>query len=275
MQSRSTSPKVILVTGGSSGIGRAIAGHLAAQGHRVYGTSRSAKLGDTLDGFSLVNLDVTDPDSIRHALSLIKREAGRLDVLINNAGLGMAGPIECTSDAEARELFDTNVFGVLNVCRQAIPLLRETGSAHLINITSIAGKVALPYRGIYAATKHAVEGLTESLSMEVKPFGIAVSILEPGDFKTNINATRRVAAQVDPKWYGPTFSRTLTQIEEEVETASDPILIAQVVSRILSSSSPRLRYRVGTRMQRLSVHIKYWLSGRMFERILMKHYDLD
>ena len=188
MQSRSTSPKVILVTGGSSGIGRAIAGHLAAQGHRVYGTSRSAKWGDTLDGFSLVNLDVTDPDSIERALALIKREAGTLDVLINNAGLGMAGPIECTSDQEARALFDTNMFGVLNVCRQAIPMLREAGGGHLINITSIAAK-SLPYRGIYAATKHAVEGLTESLSMEVKPFGIAVSIIEPGDFKTNINAT--------------------------------------------------------------------------------------
>ena len=222
----------------------------------------------------MVQLDVTSETSIQAALHYVQEQEGRLDVLINNAGLGMAGPIENTSDEEVKRIFDTNVFGVLNMCRLAIPLLRKSDNPYLINVTSIAGKVALPFRGIYAASKHAVEGLTEALSMEVKPFGIRVCIVEPGDFNTDINQRRLVAQGVDKDLYNGHFDQTLAQINEEVNQAPAPHAIAKTVERILASSTPRLRYVVGTRLQRLSIHIKNMLPGRRFESILMKHYKL-
>lgn len=266
---------IVLVTGGSSGIGRSIAGHLSTVGYQVYGTSRSASNGESLDNFSLVKMDVTDEESIKHALSFIEAKHGRLDVLVNNAGLGMAGPLESTTYEEAREIYETNVFGVLNVCRQAIPLLRKAGTSNLINITSIAGRVALPFRGIYSSSKFAVEGLTESLSMELRAFGIRVSIVEPGDFKTNINQNRRISQQVDSEVYNGAFERTLVKIKEEVSTARDPKVIAQTIERILRARKPKLRYIVGTPMQRLSIRLKNLLPARSFERLLMGHYELD
>lgn len=228
-----------------------------------------------MDNFHLVQMDVTDESSIASALEWLQHKEAQLDVLINNAGLGMAGPLENTSAEEVREIFETNVFGVLNVCRQAIDLLRRSDSPYLINITSIAGRVALPFRGIYSSSKFAVEGLTESLSMELRPFGIRVSIIEPGDFRTNINANRRVAKHVDHTLYNGTFDQTLEQINAHVQSAQDPILIARQVERILNTSKPKLRYIVATRVQRLSIQLKRLLPGRKFERMLMGHYDLD
>lgn len=266
---------IVLVTGGSSGIGRSIAGHLSSIGYTVYGTSRSVDNGQVLDNFTLVKLDVTDEETIGQALSYIHDKHGKLDVLINNAGLGMAGPLESTTYAEALEIYQTNVFGVLNVCRQAIPLLRKSEAAYLINITSIAGRVALPFRGIYCSSKFAVEGLTEALSMELKSSGIRVSIVEPGDFKTNINQNRRITGTGDSEVYNGAFERTLDKIKEEVNTARDPKVIAETVARILRSRKPKLRYIVGTPVQRLSIRLKNMLPARAFERMLMGHYDLD
>lgn len=265
----------MLVTGGSSGIGRSIAQYLSHKGMTVYGTSRKAENGELLDNFTLVNLDVTSQESIENALVYILSQSGSLDVLVNNAGLGIAGPLENTSDAEAKEVFETNVFGVLNVCRACIPILRENGGGNIINITSIGGIVGLPFRGIYCSSKFAVEGITETLSMELKPFGINVSIIEPGDFKTNINENRKVTNEIDIIHYNGLFDKTLKQINSEVAAARDPKPIARQVLRIIKSKNPRLRYKVATPVQRLSVFMKRVLPGRIFEKLLMRHYHLD
>lgn len=267
-----TMSKVVLVTGGSSGIGRAIAAFLASRDYIVYGTSRSEQSEETDGRFKLIQMDVTDADSVHRALELITEAHGRLDVLINNAGLGMAGPIESTSDQEARTIFDTNVFGVLNTCRAAVPLLRQS-QGKIINITSIGGVFGLPYRGIYCASKFAVEGISEVLSIELNPLGVKVAIVQPGDFKTNINANRLNAAHIDKTVY-PEFDAVLEQIHSEVKHAQDPELIGRTIERIIRSSNPKLRYRVATPTQRLSVFLNRMLSGRMFERIITRHYGI-
>lgn len=265
--------KVVLVTGGSSGIGKAIAEYLAEVGYTIYGTSRSVQ-DQPQNGVKMLQMDVTDEGSVQAAIEKIQTTEGQLDVLVNNAGLGMAGPLEFTSDEEAREIFSTNVFGVMNVCRHAVPLMRNTGGGNIINITSIGGHFGLPYRGVYCSSKFAVEGYSETLSMELSQFGIAVSIIEPGDFKTNINANRKVASNVDETVY-PQFKQALDQVNDEVRTAGDPVLIAKTIEHILNKRSPNLYYQVGTAQQKFSVFLKRLLPSRMFEAIIMKHYGMN
>ncbi|MDG1159075.1 MAG: SDR family oxidoreductase [Flavobacteriales bacterium] len=266
-----TSQKVVLVTGGSSGIGQAIAQYLSEHGHLVYATSRNPAQ-EMLGKVHMISMDVCDPNSVSNALKIIQSEAGKLDVLVNNAGLGMAGPLESTSQEEAEEIFSTNVFGVLNVCRAAVPLMRN-GGGHIINITSIGGRFGLPYRGIYCSSKFAVAGLSETLSMELRQFGIRVCILEPGDFKTNINNNRKVAKAVDHEVY-PRFKQALEQVNHEVSSAQDPVLIAKQIEKIIFKRKPRLYYQVATPTQRLSVFLKRILPGRLFERLIMTHYNM-
>jgi len=266
-----TSQKVVLVTGGSSGIGQAIAQYLSEHGHFVYATSRNPAQ-KMLGKVHMISMDVCDPNSVSHALKIIESEAGKLDVLVNNAGLGMAGPLESTSQEEAKEIFNTNVFGVLNVCRAAVPLMRKTGG-HIINITSIGGRFGLPYRGIYCSSKFAVAGLSETLSMELRQFGIRVCILEPGDFKTNINNNRKVAKALNHELY-PRFKQALEQVNHEVSSAQDPVLIAKQIEKIIFKRKPRLYYQVATPTQRLSVFLKRILPGRLFERLIMNHYNM-
>lgn len=264
--------KVILVTGGSAGIGRAVAAHLAGLGHTVYGTSRTAEVEMTDDGFRILRMDVTDEEMVKRGISFIADKHGKLDVLINNAGLGMTGPLENTSDEEAKFIYDTNVFGVLNTCRHAAPLLRKS-AGNIINITSIGGLFGLPFRGIYCSSKFAVEGISEVLSMELAPQGIKVSIIEPGDFKTNINQNRLTSERIDTTLY-PQFSSVVDQINREVSTAQDPVIVARTVERILRSNRPKLRYRAATPMQRFSVGLRKLLPGRYFEQIIARHYGV-
>lgn len=263
--------KVILVTGGSSGIGQAIALQLTSDGHTVYATSRKPHESSS-HPFRLLQMDVTNADSVESAIHTIVSEQNRLDVLINNAGLGMAGPLESTSDEEARAIFNTNVFGVLNTCRAASLHLRES-KGMIINITSIGGAFGLPYRGIYCSSKFAVEGISETLSMELSPHGVRVVIVQPGDFKTNINSNRLNAENIDHSVY-PEFSAVLEQINSEVSSAQDTEVIGRAVAKIVKQSSPKLRYRVATPIQRLSLVLHAILPGRWFERMLSRHYGL-
>jgi len=265
--------RIVLVTGGSSGIGRATAVFLSQRGFTVYGTGRKCTTGEKSDNFTLLRMDVTDEQSVRDALQYIEEKHGRLDAVMNNAGLGLIGPLEMVNHSEAKEVFETNVFGVLNVCRNAIPLLRKSGGGHIINVTSIGGRVGLPHRGIYCASKFAVEGLTEALSMELRKFNINVSIIEPGDFKTNINANRKYPA-LDRNDLYPEYPVIKNQIIEEVAFAPDPILIGQKVFEILNQKRPRLRYRVAPFAQRLSIEIKKIIPDRWFETLIMNHYKM-
>lgn len=180
--------KVVLVTGASSGIGQACAELLSARGHTVYGTSR--KPPPEPARHRMLELDVTRDDSVQKAVATVLEEQGHLDVVVNNAGYALAGPIEDTSIEEARHQLDTNFFGVLRVCKAVLPSMRARGSGLIVNVSSLGGMVGLPFQGLYSASKFALEGLTESLRQEVAPFGVQVTLLQPGDVRTAITDNR-------------------------------------------------------------------------------------
>ncbi|MCB0759297.1 MAG: SDR family NAD(P)-dependent oxidoreductase, partial [Flavobacteriales bacterium] len=163
-------PKVVLVTGGSSGIGKAICTRLAAQGHTVLGTTRN--VGEQPEGYRLIAMDLVDDGTVKRAVAEVITSANRIDVLVNNAGLGIQGPTEDILPEQATALFDANLIGAHRVCRAVLPHMRASGSGLIINITSLAANFGLPYRGFYSASKAALERYTEALNMEVQPFGI-------------------------------------------------------------------------------------------------------
>ena len=191
-------PLVVLVTGASSGIGKACAELLFARGCRVYGTSRQApralveaRTSDLAPLLRMIPLDVTSDDSVDAAVGVVLACEGRLDAVVNNAGFGVAGAAELTTIEEAREQFETNFFGTVRVCRAVLPVMRQQGSGRILNISSIAGRIGIPFQAFYSASKFAIEGFSEALRMEVAPFGVKVVLIEPGDFRTGFTAARK------------------------------------------------------------------------------------
>lgn len=267
-------PKVVLITGGSSGIGKAIGMYLHQRDYVVYGTSRNPqKYLDTIP-FPLLKLDVTLTETISEAISEIIKKEGRLDVLVNNAGVGITGPIEETPTDEIRNAFETNYYGPLNVIKAALPEMRKQGSGTIINVTSIAGYMGLPYRGIYSATKAALEITTEAYRMEIKQFGIEMTNVAPGDFATNIASGRYHAPVLDVSPYKKAYGETLTMMNEHVDAGGDPNEMAKAVIKIIETSKPKVHYRVGAFFQKFSIVLKRILPSRMYERMLMNHYKL-
>jgi len=263
--------KVILVTGASSGIGRACAVHLYSLGHRVYGTSRRP----TIDGvpFCALQMDVDEDESVQRGVDHILSQEGRLDVVINSAGFGYVGAVEDTSIAEAKAQLETNFFGTLRVCRAVLPTMRAQASGTIINISSMAGLIAIPFQALYSASKSAVEGLTESLSMEVRSYGIRVVLIEPGDFCTGFTSHRRRTEQSRLNAaYAATMERAVAVMEHDELHGGPPDAVARCVARILASRAPRLRYAVGPLTERVAVHLKKILPGRLFEWLIMKYY---
>ena len=181
--------KIVLITGASSGIGKSTAEFLASKNHTVYGTGRSPKSNEN-NSYSLIPLDVTKLDTIQEAINHIISKEGRIDVLVNNAGMGITGPIEDTPTTEMRKVFETNFFGAIDVMKAVLPQMRKQKSGVIINVTSIAGYMGLPYRGVYSATKGALDLVSEAIRMEVKEFGIKIATIAPGDVATNIAAGR-------------------------------------------------------------------------------------
>jgi NAD(P)-dependent dehydrogenase (short-subunit alcohol dehydrogenase family) len=234
--------KVILITGASSGIGRAMASHLARQGYQVYGTSRAPN-ADIMDGFTLLPLDVTSDQSVHACVNEVIRRAGRLDVLINNAGLDILGALEETSLDEAKRLFETNFFGVVRMVQAVLPHMRARRSGQIINVSSGLGRVVWPFEGIYIASKHALEAYTEVLAYETQTLGIKVSMIEPGYFKTNIGAAMHITPPIPD--YQPTRDRALKLMLGWLDDAPSPEMVGRVAQKIIESPSPRLRYPAG------------------------------
>lgn len=261
--------QVVLVTGGSSGIGQAICRRLAAQGHTVFGTTR--KVGEQPNGYRLITLDVTDEASVQRGVDDVLRQAGRIDVLVNNAGLGIQGPAEDILPAQARELFEANVFGPHRVCRAVLPGMRERRKGLIINISSLAANFGLPYRSFYSASKAALERYTETLSMEVGPFGIHVVSLQPGEYRTNIAGSRLRPATISEA-YRTGYERAMGILDGSLHYSRDPDEVALLVQRIMATPKPRSLYRAAHGVQLMSVLLKKLLPGRRFERMVMKHY---
>lgn len=265
--------QVVLVTGASSGLGRAISEHLAGQGRRVWGTSRSS--GFAPEGLRGLVLDVDDDASVERGVGELLASEGRIDAVVNNAGFGLAGAVEDTSIDEAKRQMETNFFGVLRVIRAVLPSMRERRRGTIVNIGSLGGRIGLPFQGLYSASKFALEGLSESLRQEVAPWGVRVVLVEPGDFATAITDNRlRAAAAGRGSAYAEAFRATLDVVEREETGGAQPRLAARLVARLLDDPDPGLRHTVGHPSQRLSLLAKGLLPPSWFERLLMSHYGL-
>lgn len=265
--------KVVLVTGASSGLGKSIAQLLTEQNYTVYGTSRNpTKTKDSTCG--MLAMDVHDQQSIDTAVENLLEKEGRIDVLINNAGVGITGPMEETPIEEVQKAMNTNFYGPLRVLQAVLPTMRKQRSGRVINITSIAGYMGLPYRGIYSATKGALEIATEAYRMECAHLNIHFSNLAPGDYATNIAAGRFHAPIRENSDYQKGYQHTLNLIDQHVDSGNDPIEVARKVLEILQTEKPGIHYKVGSALQKLSILLKKILPEKRYERMLKKHYGL-
>ena len=262
------SQQVALVTGASSGIGQATAELLAASGFTVFGTSRSP---EKLEGsFRWLPLDVRSDASVETAVQSLLEQAGRIDVLVNNAGFAQVGAIEETSIADVQAQFDTNVLGVIRVIKAVLPVMRRQGSGRIINVSSVVGQVAPPYMGIYATSKFALEGVSEALREEVRPFGVDVSLVEPSFVKTSIVSqppTHLITA------YTPARQAALQALSTSVEKGMQPHMVAQVILHA-STTRPRMRYLVG-RDTKVLILLKRLLPETLFERVRRRVFQVD
>ncbi|MCB0461451.1 MAG: SDR family oxidoreductase [Flavobacteriaceae bacterium] len=265
--------KVVLITGGSSGIGKSIGEFLITKGFQVYGTSRNPE-NYPKSLFPLVALDVTDVNSIQTCIEEVISNVGKLDVLVNNAGAGITGPIEEIPETEIKRNFETNFFGPINVIKAALPQMRKQNSGLIINITSIAGYMGLPYRGVYCASKGALELITEAFRMETKGFNVNMTNVAPGDFATNIAAGRYHAPVLEKSPYKEPYGNTLKLMNEHVDSGSDPNIMAKVIYKIIETKNPKVHYKVGVFMQKFSIVLKRILPDRFYEKMLMNHYKL-
>lgn len=242
--------KVALVTGASSGIGEATAERLVQAGYRVYGTSRrGAQAGRR--PFEMLSLDVTSDDSVEAVVNEVIRREGRIDLLVNNAGFGVApaGAEESSLD-QARSIFDTNFFGLIRMTRAVVPHMRRQGSGRILNIGSVLGFIPMPYGALYAATKHAVEGYSESLDHELRTRGIRVSVIEPAYTKTPFDANL-IAPDAKLEEYREAREGVTKRVAEVMATAEPPGVVAETVLKAASAAHPRLRYAAGKLAKRL------------------------
>jgi len=264
--------KIVLITGVSSGNGKAMAQHFVKHGFTVYGSSRHPD-NIALPGVEILALDVRNDTSVKDAVQAVITQAGRLDILVNNAGFALMGGLEETSLDEAKAQFDTNFFGVLRVTNAVLPTMRQQGYGKIINVSSILGLVPLPFMGLYSASKFALEGYSEALFHEVKPFGIHISLLEPGFIKTQIaHHAQTVASPIAN--YSPWRKHAVKSIEHHIAKAPSPELVAKQVIRIANTHSPRLRYIVGKEAN-LVRNLRRYLPTTLFNRVWRKEFDLD
>jgi len=267
--------KVVLVTGGSSGIGKSICLYLHEKGYTVYGTSRNPARYANEVPFKLIALDVLDEKTITPALKTIIDTEGKLDVLINNAGIGMLGSIEDSTADEVKDVFETNVYGILRTCQAVLPHMRERKAGLIINVSSIAGYMGLPYRGIYSATKASVHMITEAMRIELKPYGVKACVVDPGDFATNISENRLVAhAGRSGSVYAKEINRVEAMINAEVAHSPDPILMGKIIAKIIETNNPDINYVIGKPMQKLSILVRRLVPKRWFEKIITSHYKM-
>tara|TARA_R110002051_G_scaffold222630_3_gene286206 strand:+ start:9444 stop:10253 length:810 start_codon:yes stop_codon:yes gene_type:complete len=266
--------KIVLITGGSSGIGKSIGNYLKTKGFKVYGTTRNLAKYPDFNDFELLEIDVRKKETISSSIDKLISLEGRIDILINNAGVGITGPIEETPNEEIEKAFDTNFYGPIRMAKAVLPQMRTQKSGLIINITSIAGYMGLPYRGVYSATKGALELITEAMRMEIKDFGIYMTNVAPGDFATNIASGRYHTPVFDDSPYKEPYGKTLKAINADVDSGGDPLQVAHQVFKIIQTRKPKIHYKVGGFMQKFSVLLKKILSDKVYEKLLLNHYKL-
>jgi NAD(P)-dependent dehydrogenase (short-subunit alcohol dehydrogenase family) len=264
--------KVAIVTGVSSGIGRATAALLAGRGFWVFGTVRSRDTAAP-EGIEPIVLDVRDAPSVEAGVAEILGRAGRIDVLVNNAGGSIVGAIEETDTQQAHDLFDVNFFGAVRMTRAVLPAMREQRGGRIVFVSSVVGFLPAPFMGFYAASKHALEGYGESLDHEVRTFGIRSLLIEPGFMKTRIGHNSARAARTIGD-YGAARDRVGASISAAVAAGDDPVLVAKTIADAVTSPQPRLRYPVGKGAGMLA-KLRSYLPSSVFDRSLRKQFHVD
>ena len=262
-------PSVVLVTGASGGIGKACAEYLAGRGFHVYGTSRRAAEKPAEAGrLVMIRMDITDSRSVAEGVRLVREREGRLDAVVNNAGALVVGPIEDVPIAEVEKNVQTNCLGALRVCQAVIPVMRAQGGGKIINVSSVGGAIGLAYEGIYSMGKFALEGMSEALRVELRHFGISVSIIQPGDVRTQ--DCRNVVFSTGE--YEPWFSNALKHYEADEEKGYPPERMGPLVERILLSANPRFRYSFGGTFQAMVPFLKRLLPQRFVQWVFCQIY---
>src|SRR3954462_1852656 len=260
--------RVALVTGASAGIGEAAARALAGAGFTVYGTSRKAAAGETRDGVVFLPLDVTDDESVASTVRAVLDRSGRIDVLGNNAGLGVSGAAEESSIEQARALFDTNLFGSIRMTQAVLPSMRERGSGRVINVSSVLGFMPAPFMALYAASKHAIEGYSESLDHEVREHGVRVLLVEPAYTRTAFDAN---AVTVDQPLALYAGRREATDVltAAAVKAGDEPAVVGEAIVAAATDTHPKLRYPAGTLARRVS-KLRRYVPSALFDRQIRK-----
>lgn len=254
--------KVVLITGASAGIGRATADLLHADGWTVVGASRR---GTSSGGWQALQMDVDDDDSTSRGVAGVLREHGRVDAVVASAGWGLAGAVELTPIDQAKAQVETNFWGVVRVVQAALPAMREQRGGRLVLVSSIGGLIALPFQAFYSASKYALEGYAEGLAYEVEPFGIHVTLVEPGNIRTDFTASRHTIADDPSGAYADAAAKAITLMEKDEMQGAPPESAAAVIRRVLEAKRPRRRVSVGKVGERIGIPAKRLLPHRLFE----------
>lgn len=261
--------KIAIVTGGTSGIGRETALYLTQNGCTVYELSRRA---EGVEGLRHISADVTDEESVRRAVEQILQEAGRIDILVNNAGFGISGAVEFTDTEEAKRQFDVNFFGMVRMNRAVIAVMRKQGGGRIVNLSSVAAPVPIPFQTYYAASKAAINSYTMALANELRPFGVTVCAVMPGDIHTGFTAARHKVGEGD-ELYGGRISRSVRRMEHDEQTGMDPAKAGAFVGRVALKGGHKPLYTIGFAYQAAVLLTKIlpaqalnWLIGRIYAK---------
>lgn len=263
---------VVLITGISSGFGLETARLLSQEGHVVYGTVRREV--DALPNVHYLRVDVRDRQAVSDAVNQVVAQEGRIDVLVNNAGMGIGGPVEFATEEEVREQMDANFMGLVNFVTTVLPHMRKQGSGKIIALSSIGGLMGLPFQGFYSASKFAIEGYCEALRLETRKMGITVTVVRPGDFSTGFTASRKKTVNEEALKAYATYAESMGKIEHDETGGLKPQVLARKISSIIRKKNPRHGYVVASFEQRLSVLLKRILPAKWFALILGSYYKL-
>ena len=268
--------KVVLITGTTSGFGKLIAEGLLKKGHKVYGTYLPNLKDEIAEfGYPMLELDITSDESVAGCVAKLMEAESCIDVLINNAGVGVAGALEDTSIEEAQWQVDVNLFGPIRMIRAVLPHMRARKRGRILTMGSIGGHVGLPYQTIYCATKYALEGINEGLRLELRGTGVDCSVVCPGDFNTGFTAARLYAKKAFSSDYTEQMKITMAIAEHDEQNSPDPVMVADIYARLVDEHNLKVRYFVAGFMQKFSLFMKWLLPPRVFESIIRSAYKIS
>lgn len=263
---------VILITGVSSGLGKAIATRLVKDGHKVYGTIRQNI--PPIEGITYLNADVLDDSAVSLAFQELMEKEGRIDVFISNAGMGIGGPLEFCSVTNIQYQMDVNFMGMVRWLSHIIPVMRKQGNGKIVCISSIAGRLGLPYQGAYSASKFAITGYCEALRLELHRNGVHVVLIEPGDFSTGFTSNRNSVNSDEVNKAYPSYNRSLEETKMSELNGLKPIYLAERLAKIIQKKHPASSYIIATWTQASSVYLKRILPEKIFNWILARYYRI-